>query len=173
MINTIAGISTDSIDSAELPVPAVSARPAVEQISHAGRVLAILIPNTYQDEGIQFFTPSEYSQQLAYMHYAPGKEIAPHFHPPVLRQITITQEVLVIRKGKVRVDFYDEKQVYVQSRILRAGDVVLLVSGGHGLEVLEELEMIEVKQGPYSGEGEKARFEKVPSHQIKFPGDPA
>ena len=45
------------------------------------------------------------------------------------------------------------------STILRTGDVILLASGGHGFEVLEELEMYEIKQGPYIGEDDKTRFE--------------
>ena len=74
------------------------------------------------------------------------------------RTITLTQEVLFIRRGKVRVDIYSDRQVYLESRILGEGDVILLSSGGHGFEALEELEMIEVKQGPYAGGRDKTRF---------------
>jgi hypothetical protein len=56
------------------------------------------------------------------------------------------------------VDFFDEQQNYLESRELRRGDVILLIKGGHGFEVLEELEMIEVKQGPYAGDQDKTRF---------------
>lgn len=173
MIDTLGGKAAAAVEFTTSIVPPATVRPTVEQITHSGQVLAILIPSTYQDDGIQFFTPSEYSQQLAYMHYGAGKEIAPHFHLPVLRQITLTQEVLIIRKGKVRVDFYDGNQSYVHSRILRTGDVLLLVSGGHGFEVLEELEMIEVKQGPYAGDGEKVRFSRVAPEQIVLSGNSA
>jgi hypothetical protein len=65
---------------------------------------------------------------------------------------TYTQEVLFIKRGKLRVDFYSDRQEYLDSRILESGDVILLITGGHGFEVLEEIEMIEVKQGPYVGE---------------------
>ncbi len=64
----------------------------------------------------------------------------------------------MIKKGKLRVDFYSEQQQYLESRVLVDGDVILLVMGGHGFEVLEEIEMIEVKQGPYIGEQDKTRF---------------
>ena len=73
-----------------------------------------------------------------------------------------TQEVLFIKKGKLKVDFYNEHQNYLESRILEAGDVILLASGGHGFEVLEEIEMIEVKQGPFTGENDKTRFSSHP-----------
>ena len=70
----------------------------------------------------------------------------------------MTQEVLFIKKGVLRVDFYDEYEDYLESRDLHAGDMILLVSGGHGFQVLEEVEMVEVKQGPYAGENDKKRF---------------
>ncbi len=59
--------------------------------------------------------------------------------------------------SRVRVDFYDDDQRYLESRILRKGDVLLLAYGGHGFEMLEPTEMIEVKQGPYAGEADKTR----------------
>jgi hypothetical protein len=68
--------------------------------------------------------------------------------------------VLFIKKGKVRIDFYDNAQNYIDTRTLETGDIILLASGGHGFEMLEQTEMIEVKQGPYAGEDEdKTKFE--------------
>ena len=92
------------------------------------------------------------------MHHPEKKVIDPHVHNPVLREVHYTQEVLFIRKGRLRVDFYNDGRVYLESRELGAGDVILLATGGHGFEVLEEIEMIEVKQGPYAGDADKTRF---------------
>lgn len=125
---------------------------------HNNNLLAIIIKKNFDIEGIHFFTPDDFSQQLAYMHHQTGKIIEPHIHNPVPRQVHFTQEVLFVRKGMLRVDFYDEEQRYLESHILEAGDIILLASGGHGFEVLEEIEMIEVKQGPYAGEKDKTRF---------------
>ena len=61
----------------------------------------------------------------------------------------------------VVVNFYDEKKQYLDSRILKTGDVILLVSGGHDFLMLEDTEMIEVKQGPYAGEDDKECFEGI------------
>jgi mannose-6-phosphate isomerase-like protein (cupin superfamily) len=130
----------------------------IEQIFHDKRLQAIIIPHTFREAGIHFFTPPELSQQLAYMRHPAGKEIHPHLHNPAPREVLFTQEVLFIRSGQLRVDFYDEDRNYLQSRVLRGGDTILLASGGHGFEVLEELEMIEVKQGPYTGDQDKVRF---------------
>ncbi|MEJ5227785.1 hypothetical protein [Thermodesulfovibrio sp.] len=92
--------------------------------------------------------------------------IPPHVHNPVVREVQLTQEVLFIKSGKVRVDFYDDDKNYLKSTILEAGDVILLAHGGHGFEMLEESEIIEVKQGPYAGEMDKVRFEPVDKNKV-------
>lgn len=131
----------------------------IETISHAGVSLAVLIRASYRDDGIQFFTPPEFSQQLGYMNRPKGYEIPPHVHNPVERSVLWTKEVLFIRSGSVRVDFYDDGQNYLESRVLAAGDVILLAYGGHGFVMLEDSEIIEVKQGPYAGDTDKTRFD--------------
>ena len=120
--------------------------------------LAVILRASYHAEGIQFFTPNEFSQQLGYMNRPKGYVIPPHVHNPVAREVQFTKEVLIIRTGKVRVDFYDDDQNYLESRILNQGDIVLLAYGGHGFEMLEASEIVEVKQGPYAGEADKTRF---------------
>lgn len=134
----------------------------IEIITHNAQILAYIVPNEYDQPGISFFTPNEFSQQLAYMHHPAGKVIQPHIHNPVKRDVLYTLEVLFIKKGKLRVDFYDDNKVYLESRTLKGGDTILLATGGHGFEVLEELEMLEVKQGPYAGEQDKTRFTAPP-----------
>jgi mannose-6-phosphate isomerase-like protein (cupin superfamily) len=131
---------------------------SVEYIRHQDKITAIIISNRFKKDGIHFFTPDEFSQQLAYMNHPAGKQIEPHFHNEVHRNVTYTQEVLLVKKGKLQVDFYDGQQAFLESRVLLAGDVILLASGGHGFKVLEEVEMIEIKQGPYQGDGDKTRF---------------
>jgi hypothetical protein len=80
-----------------------------------------------------------------------------------------TQEVLFLKKGRLRVDFYDGEQAYLESRILEEGDIIYLVSGGHGFEALEDIEMVEVKTGPYHGADEdKLRFDAIPADQVKI-----
>jgi mannose-6-phosphate isomerase-like protein (cupin superfamily) len=139
---------------------------AVEHVSKGECLLAIIVRNDIKAEGVHFFTPNEYSQQLAYMHHKAGKTIEPHIHNPVSRKVTQTQEVLVIKSGTLRVDFYDPKRNYVESRVLSDGDVILLIQGGHGFEALEELEMLEIKQGPYLGDVDKTRFDGIRPDQV-------
>lgn len=144
----------------------------VEEITHSGRLLALIISGRFREPGIHFFTPADFSQQLAYMEHPAGKQIAPHVHNPVAREVHYTQEVLFIRKGLLRVDFYDHSQAYLESRLLEAGDVILLIEGGHGFEVIEDVEMIEVKQGPYAGEQDKTRFASIDRARVKLSPEP-
>ncbi len=132
-----------------------------EEIKINDRIIAIIIYNEFSKEGIEFFTPGEFSQQLGYMKRKKGYEIQEHIHKLQLREVKYTQETLFIRKGRVRVDFYTDDKAYISSRELKGGDVILLASGGHGFEFLEETEMIEVKQGPYCEEDDKVRFKGV------------
>ena len=138
----------------------------VEKVTHNGILLSIIIRSDYHSSGIEFFTPNEYSQQLAYMNREDGYEILPHLHNFLQRKVRHTQEVLFIKSGKVRVDYYDDDKKYLESKIVKKGDVVLLAYGGHGFKMLEASEIIEVKQGPYSGDKDKTRFDPVDSADL-------
>lgn len=131
----------------------------IEQIKSQDKLLAIIVSHKFCEPGIHFFTSNSLSQQLAYMHHPAGKVIDPHVHNAVPREVHFTQEVLFIKRGRLRVDFYDDDRNYLESRILEAGDTILLATGGHGFEVLEEIEMLEVKQGPYAGDKDKTKFQ--------------
>ena len=133
----------------------------IEQIFDDYRMIAIIIYAEYRNEGIEFFTPSNFSQQLACISQPKGHKILAHIHKPVPRKVKYTQETLFIKKGRVKINFYDENKRYFDTRELQSGDAILLVSGGHDFTMLEDTEMIEVKQGPYAGNGDKERFEGI------------
>ena len=143
----------------------------VTEIRHKGELFAIILRKGFNQPGVHFFTPNSFSQQLAYMRHPAGKIIEPHVHNPVAREVLYTLEVLFIKRGKVRIDFFESDQSYLESRTLEAGDVILLAKGGHGFEVLEELEMYEVKQGPYAGDQDKTRFiGQLPAEKLRLVG---
>jgi mannose-6-phosphate isomerase-like protein (cupin superfamily) len=148
--------------------PEQTMRMNIQEITQNGNIMAIILRQNFSRSGVHFVTPNEFSQQLAYMQHPAGKVISPHVHRPVPREVIYTQEVLFIKRGKLRVDFYDNLRVYLESVILDAGDVILLASAGHGFEVLEEVEMYEVKQGPYVEEADKIRFDGIHSDQIHY-----
>ncbi|MGY3039677.1 mannose-6-phosphate isomerase-like protein (cupin superfamily) [Rhodanobacter sp. TND4EL1] len=140
----------------------------IDRIYDGKQELALIIRHSYHKDGIEFFTPGTFSQQLGYMNRPVGYVIQPHVHRPLTREVHYTKEVLLIRSGRLRVDFYSDKQQYLESTILETGDVILLAYGGHGFEMLEPTEIIEVKQGPYAGDQDKTRFDAVPADQIKL-----
>lgn len=142
----------------------------IERVVFDDVVYAIIIRSNYHEEGIHFLTEDDYSQQLAYMHHPKGKIIGAHIHNHEERNIVLTQEVLVIKKGTLRVDFYRDDFSYLESILLYSGDIILLASGGHGFEVLEEVEMVEIKQGPYLGEKDKLRFSGIDISEVIIRG---
>ena len=137
----------------------------VEQILNNNEILAIILRNSYKNDGIEFFTPEYFSQQLAFMHHKQGNIIQPHFHNIIKKEILDTQEILFIKKGKIKVNFYNKENIFLFSNILETGDIILLVTGGHGFEMLEDTDLIEIKQGPYAGNDDKTRF--IPKYYNK------
>lgn len=140
----------------------------IEKIYDGKTFLGMIIRKDYHTDGIAFMTQDEDPMQLGYMNRAKDYVIAPHVHNKVPRTITNTHETLIVRKGKVRVDFYSDDKAYLESRIAYEGDVVLLAYGGHGFKMLEDGEMIEVKQGPYCGMQDKVRFDPVEDSNVIF-----
>jgi len=140
----------------------------IKHIIHNKIELAIIIRHSFNKDGIEFFTSEDSSQQIGYMNRPEGYIIQPHVHTPIPREVQFTKEVLFIKSGRVRVDFYSDNQEYLESTILNQGDVILLAYGGHGFEMLEPTEMIEVKQGPYIGENDKVRFNGIDSNKAKI-----
>lgn len=133
----------------------------IEIIKNKQDIIAIILYSNYSSGGTNFFTPGNFSQQLAFISRKQNQAIKPHTHNIVKRDIHLTQETLLIKKGKVKADFYDSEKNYLESRILQAGDVLLLANGGHGFTALEDLEMIEIKQGPYLGNNDKTIFKGI------------
>lgn len=140
----------------------------IERITSGNVELALIVRRSFHKDGIEFFTPGTYSQQIGYMNRPAGYVIAPHVHKAVTRAVAYTKEVLFIRSGRVRVDFYTETKDYLESTVLEAGDVILLAFGGHGFEMLEPCEIIEVKQGPYAGDQDKERFTAIDRSDLKI-----
>jgi hypothetical protein len=130
----------------------------MEIISKKKNILAIIIRKNYKNKGIRFFTPNSFSQQLAQMSHKKGKIIKCHYHKKISRTTVNTQEVLIIKKGKLKVFLFSKKKI-VCAKILKDGDLILLASGGHGFKAITNVSFFEVKQGPYSPKKDKVIFE--------------
>lgn len=122
-----------------------------------GRIIALVIKASYSGNGIDFFTKDEDFMQVAYMGHPAGYAIAPHFHNLIRREVDYTCEALIMRKGVMEVCLYEEQKI-IHTFKLYIGDVLVLFGGGHGFKMIEAVEMIEIKQGPYVGINDKTRF---------------
>lgn len=127
--------------------------------SKKGNIIAIILKRKIEPEGVTFYTPSSFSQQLGLLKHKKGSVIRAHMHIPKARRVEITQEVLHIKRGQAKIFLYDEKRKHIASRTLYPGDTILLAAGGHGIEILKDCLILEVKQGPYTDPSEKEYFE--------------
>ena len=141
----------------------------IEKIFHKKKLLALIVRGNYRKKkGITFFTPNESTQQFGYMKHKKKHIIKPHLHKKRVTKISYTTEVILILKGVLRVDFYNYNKNYLFSKILKQKDIIMLVHGGHGFKVLKAVEMLEIKQGPYSLIKDKIKFENIDEKKIKI-----
>ena len=141
----------------------------IEKIIHKKKLLALIVRGTYRKKkGITFFTPNESTQQFGYMKHNKKYIIRPHLHKKRLTKIYHTTEVILLMKGILRVDFYNQFKKYLFSKILKEKDIIMLVHGGHGFKVLKNVEMLEIKQGPYNLIKDKIKFKNIDEKKIKI-----
>jgi hypothetical protein len=133
----------------------------IEQVTHNNLIIAIIIRAEFEKDGVEFFTPHNFSQQLGYMKRPKGYYIEPHSHRIVERKVSHTQEVLHVKSGKIKINLFANDQAFIQELIATKGDTILLATGGHAIEMMEESELIEIKQGPYLNDNDKVRFPPV------------
>ncbi len=141
----------------------------VEEIHHNNKLYALLISSKYKKKrGINFFTPNNLTQQIGYMNHKKGYVIQPHVHKERLTKIMVTTETIIVLDGLLRIDFYNKKKKYLFSRKIKKGDIIFLMHGGHGFEILKDTKMIEVKQGPFSHDKDKEKFLPIDEKKIRF-----
>ena len=141
----------------------------IEKILYKKKLFALIVRRQFRKKnGINFFTSKEATQQFGFMKHKKNHIIKPHKHNKRLTRILRTTEVILLLKGTLRVDFYNNKYKYLFSKKINEKDIIMLIHGGHGFKVLKNAEMIEVKQGPYSLTGDKIKFNTVDEKKIKF-----
>ena len=141
----------------------------IERVIHKKKLLALIVRGKYRNKkGITFFTPSESIQQFGYMKHKKAYIIKPHLHKRRLTKIFYTTEVILLLKGMIRVDFYNRFKKYLFSKILKEKDIIMLVHGGHGFKILKDVEMLEIKQGPYSLIKDKIKSENIEENEINI-----
>jgi len=141
----------------------------IEEIKYKKKLFALIVSGKYRNKkGITFFTSDQATQQFGYMKHEKGHIINPHTHKKRLTKILNTTEVILLLKGILRVDFYSQQKKYLFSKILKEKSIILLVHGGHGFKVIKDVEMIEVKQGPFNAANDKIKFDEVDEKKIKI-----
>lgn len=125
----------------------------IEKIEYEGKILALILRSGYEQNGVNFITSEDNPLQLGVHKQKQGVKIKPHTHRNIPRTIDEVQEVLHIHYGEVEVEFYDAQGRKLRNAILNHGDTILLLSGGHGFNILKDSKIIEIKQGPYYGVG--------------------
>lgn len=123
------------------------------EIKEGELVLARHIPATAAwKDGLNFFSNDDDFIQVGIWGYGAGKELKAHIHNEVKREVLWTQEVLFVRNGKLRANIFDTQETKVAELEVNAGDVIILLRGGHGYDILEEgTQVLEIKNGPYVG----------------------
>jgi hypothetical protein len=132
--------------------------PQLETVNHQGKTLCLIIRKSPSPDKTTFFTGGECNLQVGKIVYPKNGTIPRHDHKPIERQVSGTSEVLIVEKGRMIADIYTEARELHSSHEVGPGDVVVLLSGGHGFRLLEDAILIEVKQGPYSAQQDKERF---------------
>ena len=141
----------------------------IEEIIYKNKLYALIIKENYQNKkGISFFTKNDANQQIGFMSHPKNYFIKPHKHQKRETKIFITSEVIILQKGKLRVDFYDTRKKYLFSVVIKKNQIIMLVHGGHGFKVLEQVKMLEIKQGPYVSDKDKVKFDKIDEKKIKI-----
>jgi len=139
-----------------------------EIIKHRNKILALIIKHKKNNQSVNFYTPNNFTQQVGFIEYKNGTYIKPHTHNKFLRKIYKTSEVLYLKKGKIRVDFYQSKKKYLFSKIINKDNIIVLSTGSHGFKFLKQSTLIEIKQGPFNAKMDKKRFEPVNEKFIKI-----
>jgi cupin fold WbuC family metalloprotein len=141
----------------------------ITKIHHKKKLYALIVNNNYrQKKGINFFSSNDLPQQFGYIYQKKNHVIQPHKHCKRSTKVFITSEVLIILKGTLRVDFYDMKQKYLLSKILKKDQIIFLFHGAHGFKVIKDVQMIEVKQGPFKKNMDKIKFLPISEDKIKI-----
>lgn len=133
---------------------------SIERIEQSGILYAIVFRRDLKvGDGVKFLTPTDYPLQLGLIERKAGYAFRPHIHNDFRYEVNTTQEFLYVEAGRIRARIYDHDWNVVTETELGPGDFLLSVCGGHAFDVLEDVRLVEVKQGPYPGDSYAKRFQ--------------
>ena len=141
----------------------------IDLIKYKKKLFAIIIKSRkIKRNGTNFISPKNFTHQVGFINRPEGYFIKPHTHKNFTRKINKTSEVLFVKSGIIRVDFYSNKKKYIFSKLLKKEDLIILNDGSHGFKVLRKCKLIEVKQGPFFRSWDKIKFKKIDEKKIKI-----
>lgn len=121
-------------------------------ICDGDEVIAIVIPSDLPAEGVRFITPQSYPFQVGVLGHKAGTVLKAHGHKKLKIETDVFQEILIMQSGRIAVDLYGMQHQFLETVELGPGDAILFVDGGHGVRMLTDAKILEVKQGPYPGD---------------------
>lgn len=124
----------------------------IQTITDKKTILAIVFRHSLKANGVKFLTPQSYPLQIGLLEHPTGKPIRVHRHRNLRYKVNTTQEFIYVESGEVEATIYRNNWTVVKKVILKKGDFILSVAGGHGFKVRKKCRMIEIKQGPYPGD---------------------
>ena len=130
----------------------------LEKIFFKKELFALILrkKNQFKKYGVDFFTNNNDLLQVGLIKHKKNHQIKAHKHIKKIRKINYCTEVLIIKKGAIKIRFYNNNGINIKKdKTLRKEDIIILFKGGHGFLTKEKLEMIEVKQGPYIENSDK------------------
>jgi hypothetical protein len=130
---------------------------SVEVIEHNGTRYAEIIWADTTVQKTTFFSPAASSFQFGLLAHHAGYQEPPHYHRPFERVVSDLQQMFVVQRGVVGVQLYDDAGHLLREVVLKAGDAIVLIHGVHAIRVIEDMQCISVKQGPFMGDA----FDKV------------
>src|SRR5246127_2512716 len=131
---------------------------SVEIIEFHGTKYAQIIWAETQVTKTIFFSPAESSFQFGLLAHEAGFVEPPHLHQPIKREINDLQQMFVVQRGVVAVQLYADDKSLLKEVVLKEGDAIVLIHGIHAIRVIEDMQCISVKQGPFLGTEKDKQF---------------
>jgi hypothetical protein len=123
----------------------------IESIEYNGIKYAEVIWADTRVNETTFFSPPDSSFQFGLLAHKAGFVEPPHYHKAVTRLINDLQQMFVVQRGVVAVQLYTDDGDILREIIMRQGDAIVLIHGVHGIRVIEDMQCISIKQGPFLG----------------------
>jgi len=123
----------------------------IQEIKDKKKIIAIIYYNTLKVDGVRFPTPRSYSLQIGIHNQKKDRFVPAHYHPHLKYNITKTLEFIYVVKGRIDIELFNRKWKKIKKVMLKKGDSVLFTDSGHSVKIYKHTRLIEVKQGPFSG----------------------